>query len=173
MQDEINAIKPLVGVNNIFSMIKTNQDIPVNGGYNLYTSFNTIIKTIPYIAYVPPNINTGGFQTGCICQATGYFKIEFVFNAMNNTYPDRVCWFSRIMVNNVHIDQRSFIYTRANNQMYVQHGSAGGSVIKYCNQNDYIQLLTLVAKNSKYFNDNFDGLKGDAGSNIIITYLGN
>jgi len=57
--------------------------------------------------------------------------------------------------------------------MYVQHGSAGGSVIKYCNQNDYIHLLTLVAKNSRYFNDNFDGLRCDVGSNIIITYLGN
>ena len=91
---------------------------------------------------------------------------------MNNTYPDRVCWFSRIMINNVHIDQRSFIYTRANNQMYVQHGSVGGSVIQYCNQNDYIHLLTIVAKNSRLYNDNFDGLRGDAGSNIVITYLG-
>ena len=56
-------------------MIKTNQDIPVAGGYTLYSSFNSIIKTSPYITYVNPNINTGGFQTGCICQASGYYKI--------------------------------------------------------------------------------------------------
>ena len=131
-------------------MIKTNQDSPINGGYNLYTSFNTTIKTSPYITYANPNIKTGGFQTGCICQASGFYKIEYCFNAMNETYPDRVCWYSRIMINNVHIDQRTFIYTRANYVMYVQHGSASGSVIKYCNQNDYIHLLTLVAKNSRF-----------------------
>jgi len=87
-------------------------------------------------------------------------------------YPDRVCWYSRIMINNVGIE-RTFIYTRANNVMYVQYGSSSGSIIKYCNQNDYIQLLTLVAKNSRFFNDNFDNLRGDTGSNIVITYLGN
>ena len=32
MQGEIDAIKPFVGINNVFSMIKTNQDIPLNGG---------------------------------------------------------------------------------------------------------------------------------------------
>ena len=154
-------------------MIKTNQDIPGAGVFTLYTSFNTTIKTSPYINYVAPNINTGGANTGCICQVSGYYKIEYCFNAMNMAFPDRVAWYSRIMINNVHIDQRTFIYTRANNEMYVQHGSASGSIIKYCNQNDYIQLLTLVAKNSKYFNDNFDYLRGDVGSNIIITFLGN
>jgi len=76
------------------------------------------------------------------------------------------------MINNISKGQRSFIYTRENNDMYVQHGSAGSSIIHYCNQNDYIQLLTLVAKNSKYLNDDFVGLRGDIGTYIIITYLG-
>jgi len=171
MQAEIDALKN--PINNIFSMIKTNQDIPNIGVFTLYTRFNTTIKTSPYITYVAPNINTGGINTGCICQQSGYYKIEYCFNAMNMDYPDRVNWYTRIMINNASIDQRTFIYTRANNFMYVQHGSASGSVIKYCNQNDYIQLLTLVAKNSRYFNDSFDNLRGDVGSNIIITYLGN
>ena len=56
--------------------------------------------------------------------------------------------------------------------MYVQHGSAGSSIIHYCYQNDYLQLLTLVAKNYEYFNDDFIGLRGDIGTNIIIIYLG-
>ena len=154
-------------------MIKTNQDIPGAGLFILYTTFNTTLKTSPYITYVAPNINTGGANTGFICQVSGYYKIEYCFNALNMNYPDRVCWYSRIMINNVDIDQRTFIYTRANNEMYVQHGSASGSMIQYCNQNDYIQLLSLVSKNSKYFNDNFDYLRGDSGSNVVISYLGN
>jgi len=173
MQAEIDALKLLVGINNVFSMIKTDQNIPGAGVFTLYTSFNTTIKTSPYISYVAPNINTGGSDTGFICQASGYYKIEYCFNAINMDYPDRVCWYSRIMINNVGKDQRTFIYTRANNVMYVQYGCASGSIIKYCNQNDYIQLLTLVAKNSKYFNDHFDNLRGDTGSNIIMTFLGN
>ena len=88
-------------------------------------------------------------------------------------YPDRVCWYSRIMINNVGINQRTFIFSRANNETYVQHGSASSSIIQYCNQNDYIHIVTLVAKNSKYFNDHFDNLRGDTGSNIIMTFLGN
>ena len=171
MQTEIDALKPLVGINNVFSMFKTTMDIP--NSYNLYSNFDTTIKTSPYITFVNPNVNTGGTNTGCICQASGYYKIEYVFNALNLSYPDRVCWYSRIMINGNSLGQRSFIYTRANNNLYVQHGSAGSSIIQYCNQNDYIQLLTLVAKNSKYFNDDFIGLRGDIGTNMIITYLGN
>ena len=170
LQTEINNIKPLVGSNNIFSMIKTTMDTP--NSFNLYSRFDNIIKTSPYINYISPDINNGGPNTGCICQANGYYKIEYVFNALNLSFPDRVCWYTRIMINNISIGQRSFIYTRANNDMYVQHGSAGSSIIHYCNQNDYIQLLTLVAKNSKYFNDDFVGLRGDIGTYIIITYLG-
>ena len=170
MQTEIDALKPLVGISNVFSIIKTTMDIP--NSYNLYSNFDTTIKTSPYITFVNPNVNTGGANTGCICQASGYYKIEYVFNALNLSYIERVCWYSRIMINGNSLGQRSFIYTRSNNDMYVQHGSAGSAIIQYCNQNDYIQLLTLVAKNSKYFNDDFIGLRGDIGTNMIITYLG-
>jgi len=170
LQTEINNIKAITGSNNIFSILKTTMDIP--NSFNLYSRFDSIIKTSPYINYIHPDINNGGVNTGFICQTNGYYKIEYVFNAMCLSFPDRVCWYTRIMINNNSIGQRSFIYTRANNDMYVQHGSAGSSIIHYCNQNDYIQLLTLVAKNSKFFNDDFIGLRGDIGSNIIITYLG-
>ena len=89
MQVEIDALKPLVGINNVFSIIKKSQDIPAGGVYTLYSSFDTIIKTSPYITYVYPNINTGGANTGCICQASGYYKIEYCFNSWNVNYPDR------------------------------------------------------------------------------------
>ena len=88
LQAEIHSLKPLVGISNVFSIIKKSQDIPAGGVYTLYSSFDTIIKTSSYITYINPNINTGGFQTGCICQATGYYKIEYCFNVMNDTYPD-------------------------------------------------------------------------------------
>ena len=44
LQAEINIINPLIGINNVFSMIKTDQDIPSANVFNLYTSFNTTIK---------------------------------------------------------------------------------------------------------------------------------
>ena len=171
MQAEIDVLKK--PINNVFSMIKTNQDIPNAGVFTLYTSFNTTIKTSPCINYVAPNINTGGANTGCICQVSGYYKIEYCFNSWNVNYPDRVSWWTRIFINDIHVDQRSFIYTRSNDAFYAQYGSSTGSIIKYCNQNDYILLKTLVAKNSRYYNDNFDYLRGDVGSNMTITYLGN
>ena len=171
MQAEIDALKN--PINNIFSMIKTTQDIPNAGVYSLYTSFDTTIKTSPYITYVAVNINTGGANTGCICQVSGYYKIEYCFTSWNVNYHDRVSWWTRIFINGSHVEQRSFIYTRGSDILYAQYGSSTGSIIKYCNQNDYIFLKTLVSKNSRYYNDTFNDLRGDIGSNIIITFLGN
>ena len=172
LQSQINNIKAITGINNVFSIIKTTPDRPLATNFQMWSSYNNIIKSSPYITYVAPDVNNGGVNTGFICQTAGYYKIEYILNVKNETYMDRVCWFSKIMINGAGIQQRTFIYTRANDVMYVQYGSASAAIIQYCNQNDYIQLLTLVAKNSNYFNNNFDGLIGDTGSNFIITYLG-
>ena len=172
LQSQINNIKAITGINNVFSIIKTTPDRPLATNFQMWSSYNNIIKSSPYITYVAPDVNNGGANTGFICQTAGYYKIEYILNVKNETYMDRVCWFSKIMINGAGIQQRTFIYTRANDVMYVQYGSASAATIQYCNQNDYIQLLTLVAKNSNYFNNNFEGLIGDTGSNFIITYLG-
>ena len=178
---DVDAITPLVGINNVFSMFKTTADRPLDTSFQMWSSYDTIIKSSPHISYVAPNVNTyvapnvntGGVNTGFIIQTSGYYKLEYIINAKNETYTERVCWFSKIMVDGLEIQQRTFIYTRSNDNMYIQFGSATVFVIHYCNQNDYIQLLTLVAKNSNYFNDNYTGLIGDTGSNFIITYLCN
>ena len=129
LQAEINALKN--PINNIFSMIKTTQDIPNAGVYSLYTSFDTTIKTSPYITYVAVNINTGGANTGCICQVSGYYKIEYCFTSWNVNYHDRVSWWTRIFINGSHVEQRSFIYTRGSDILYAQYGSSTGSIIKF------------------------------------------
>jgi len=154
-------------------MCKTTADRPFGINYQMWSSYDTLIKSSPHITYVAPDVNTGGVDTGFIAQTAGYYKLEYIINVKNETYTERVCWFSKNMVNGSDIQQRTFIYTRSNDNMYIQYGSATVSMIHYLNPNDYIQLLTLVAKNSNYFNDNYTGLIGDTGSNFIITYLGN
>ena len=169
---EINNITTLTGINNVFSMFKTIADRPLATSFQMWSTYDTVIKSSPYISYEAPNVNTGGVNTGFICQTAGYFKLEYIINVKNEAYNERVCWFSRIMVNGAEIQQRTFIYTRSNDNMYIQYGRATVSMIHYLNPNDYVQLLTIVAKESSDFNNNYYGLIGDTGSNFIFTYLG-
>ena len=146
LQTDINAITPLIGINNVFSMSKTTADRPIWSSLQMWSTYDTIIKSSSHISYVAPNVNTGGVNTGFICQTSGYYKIEYIINVKNEAYNERVCWWSTIMINGSDIQQKSFIYTRSNDNMYIQYGSATVSMIHYLNVNDYVQLLTLVAK---------------------------
>jgi hypothetical protein len=72
------------------------------------------------------------------------------------------------MKNNVPESAQTFIYTRADNDLYAQYGSASTTYVDDFAVNDYLQLQTLVAKNSPLFNNDFTGLRGFTGSQFVI-----
>ena len=97
--------------------------------------------------------------------------MDYKFNCFNSTYNNRVCWWSRPVVNGTALSNKSFIYTRGNNAQYGQYGSSSNSFTINLQVGDYIHLFTKVAKNSPAFNNDWSGLRGDNDSMMRLTYL--
>ena len=153
----------------IYERNKNNQDAPT--GQNCHTDFNVLVQNSIYCSYVTPNINTGGTGTGIIINVAGNYKLDYKFNCFNSTYNNRVCWWSRPVVNGTALSNKSFIYTRGNNAQYGQYGSSSNSFTINLQVGDYIHLFTKVAKNSPAFNNDWSGLRGDNDSMMRLTYL--
>ena len=97
--------------------------------------------------------------------------MDYKFNCFNSTYNNRVCWWTRPVVNGTPLSNKSFIYTRGNNSQYAQYGSNSNSFTINLQVGDYLHLFTKVAKNSPLFNNDWIGLRGDNDSMMRLTYL--
>jgi len=153
----------------IYERNKNNQDAPL--GNNCYTDFNVLVQDSIYCSYITPNINSAGANTGIIINVAGNYKVDYKFNCFNSSYNNRVCWWTRPVVNGSPLQNKSFIYTRGDNSQYAQYGSGSNSFTINLQVGDYLHLITKVAKNSPLFNNDFIGLRGDNDSMMRLTYL--
>ena len=82
-------------------------------------------------------------------------------------------WFTRLLKNGVWEKKQGFTYlsTYGNNKQYQQQETGSAIVIIDCAVNDYLQLLTIVAKTSPTYNNNFSGLNSNGGGIMIIELI--
>jgi len=158
-------------VSRIFAARTTGLQQPNQSGNNYYTDYDLIDQTSSHVTYVAVPISTGGANTGAIIQTAGTYKITFTQHVYNNSFTNRVSWWSRATKNNTPTGAQTFIYTRSDQSQYAQYGSNSITWIETCAVNDYLQVWSVVAKNSPLYNNNWDGLRGGSGSMIVIELL--
>jgi hypothetical protein len=158
-------------VSRVFSARTTGLQQPNPSGNDYYTNFDQIDQTSSHVTYVAVPISNGGANTGAIIQTAGTYKITFTQHVYNNSYTNRVSWWSKGTKNGITTGAQTFIYTRSDQSQYAQWGSNSITWIETCAVNDYLQIWTTVAKNSPLYNDNWSGLRGGTGSMIVIELL--
>ena len=158
-------------VGRVYARIVQTPEAPSTGSLLYYTTFDTLTLNSPHVNFVTPNINSGGANTGFIIQTAGTYKITFTQCVHSVSYSNRVNWWTRLAVNGTPQFCATFIYTRSDNSQYGQYGSSSTSQILILDVGDYLQLVTLVAKNTPAFNNNWAGLEGYSGSSFIIELL--
>ena len=155
----------------VYARITQNTESPLDSSLVYYTTFNTLTLNSPHVSFTPPNISTGGANTGFIINTQGTYKITFTQCVHSISYTNRVAWWTRLLVNGTPQYCATFIYTRSDNSQYAQYGSGSTSQILVLEVGDYLQLRTNVAKNSAAFNNNWTGLEGYSGSSFILELL--
>jgi hypothetical protein len=159
-------------ISRIYSRLQSAPETPSGSSLLYYTTFNTATSAVsPHVTFVAPNINTGGADTGFIIQTAGTYRISYTICVHSVSYTNRVMWRTRLLKNGLVQEVQTFIYTRGDDTEYVQYGSASTTAIVTLAVDDYLQLVTLVAKNSPLFNNNFSGLQGYDGSQFVIELL--
>jgi len=158
-------------ISRVFAARTTALQQPNPSGNNYYTDYNQIDQTSSHVNYVAVPISTGATNTGAIIQTAGTYKITFTQQVYNNSYPNRVSWWSRATKNNTVTGAQTFIYTRSDQTQWAQYGSNSVTWIETCAVNDYLQVWSVVAKNSPLYNNNWSGLRGGIGSMLVIELL--
>ena len=157
-------------ISRVYSTYNNSNAAASTTSLTMYPQFNQpILATCPHVTYVAPNINTGGANTGFIIQTAGTYKITFTIGVWSETYANRVMWLTRLLKNGIgsNLNGYIFINTHGSDTQYQQYGTGSASSILTCNVNDYLQLQTVVAKNSPAPNNNFAGLRGNGGQMVI------
>ena len=158
-------------ISRVFSARTTGLQTPNQSGDNYYTNYNQIDQACSHVNYVAVPISTGGANTGAIIQTAGTYKITFTQHVYNESYTNRVSWWTRATKNGIVTEAQTFIYTRSDQTQYAQWGSNSITWIEPCAVNDYIQVWTTVAKNTPLYNNTWQGLRGGTGSIIVIELL--
>ncbi len=158
-------------VSRVFAARTTGLQQPNPSGNDYYTNHDQIDQASSHVNYVAVPISNGGVNTGAIIQTAGTYKITFTQQVYNNSYTNRVSWWSRATKNNTPTGAQTFVYTRSDQSQYAQYGSNSVTWIETCAVNDYLQVWTTVAKNSPAYNNNWSGLRGGIGSMIVIELL--
>ena len=167
-----NSLPYEIPISRIFSRTQAAPETPSSTSLLYYTTFNASTPaSSPHVTYVAPNIDTGGANTGFIIQTAGTYKVTFTICVHSVSYNNRVSWWTRLLKNNATTGLQSFIYTRGDNTSFAQYGSASATYISNFAVNDYLQIQTLVAKNSPLYNNNFDLLRGFSGSQFVIELI--
>ena len=155
----------------VYARINQNNEAPLSTSLFYYTRFDTLTLDCPHVSFSTPNINTGGANSGFIINTQGTYKITYTQCVHNISYTNRVCWWTRLLLNGTPQFCATFIYTRSDNSQYAQYGSGSTSQILVLEVGDYLQLQTRAAKNSSAFNNDFSGLEGYSGSSFILELL--
>jgi hypothetical protein len=166
-----NSLPYQLPISRIFAARTINNQSPNTSGNDYYTNYDQIDQTSSHVTYVAVPISTGGANTGAIIQTAGTYKITFTQQVYNNSYSNRVSWWSRATKNNAPTGAQTFIYTRSDQSQYAQWGSNSVTWIETCAVNDYLQVWTVVAKNTPLYNNNWTGLRGGTGSMLVIELL--
>jgi hypothetical protein len=163
-----------VGTSNLYHAIGINSTPGTVTSY--YPIFQTATTTNSNIySYSTPSASS---NTGFKLLKAGKYKISYTINWVNQSYNNRVNYFSRIMKHSSAITPsqteisgtRSFAYSRDAN--FVKYATTTCTSVIDVSANEYIKIMTQVSKNDTDFNDSFDGIVYLQDSAIVIEYLG-
>ena len=141
-----------------------------------YPRFQTATTTNSDIySYSTPSASS---NTGFKLLKAGKYKISYTINWVNQTYNNRVNYFTRIMKHSSAITPneteisgtRSFAYSRDAN--FVKYATTTCTSVIDVSANEYIKIMTQVSKNDADFNDSFTGIAYLQDSTIVIEYFG-
>jgi len=161
---------------NLFYGSNNNDQTPSAIATSYYAVFgnNTVTNSDIY-SYTTP---TSSSNTGIKLLKAGKYKVSYTLNWNNNSYTNRINYFSRIVKHSSAITPtetefvgtRSFGYSR--DASYAKYATTTCVTVIDVAANEYIKCKTVVAKNDSSFDDNFDGVIYYQYSSIVIEYLG-
>ena len=171
------------------------EDLKVEGTLdhkaNIYTRTCDGTPTAPSGTIYYPDYNVAGFNgnaniygtwttpsatstTGLQVLKTGYYRIEAKMNWHTVTYLDRYQVWSRVLINNVAVDESAdFCYGRHKN--YILYATNTINIVVSLTANDWVKFDSNLCKNSAVFGASWDtgGVIDRFGFDCFsITYLG-